>query len=47
MWYTAWIVVVYDSPSVHPTISDEEKTLIQATTLDLSKVTKVIILTKL
>ncbi|XP_073241577.1 vesicular glutamate transporter 3-like [Porites lutea] len=43
VWYTAWIVVVYDSPSVHPTISDEEKTLIQATALDLSKVDTLLI----
>ena len=38
VWYIAWLVVVYESPAVHPTISSEERNLIQATALDLSKV---------
>jgi len=38
VWYIAWLMVVYESPAVHPTISSEERNLIQATALDLSKV---------
>ena len=29
LWYLVWLAVVYESPSVHPTISEEEKTLIE------------------
>lgn len=38
VWYIVWLWLVHESPSTHPTISDEEKTLIQETALDLSKV---------
>ena len=38
VWYLIWMMTVYESPATHPTISDEEKNLIQATALDLSNV---------
>ena len=38
VWYVIWLMVVYDSPAAHPTISAEEKSLIQHTAIDLSKV---------
>ncbi|XP_067038099.1 vesicular glutamate transporter 2-like [Acropora muricata] len=38
VWYLIWMMTVYESPATHPTISDEEKSLIQATALDLSNV---------
>lgn len=41
VWYVAWVIVVYESPAMHPTISSEEKHLIQATALDISKVRRV------
>ena len=38
VWYVVWLVVVHESPALHPTISTEEQRLIQETALDLSKV---------
>ena len=38
VWYFVWLMVVYESPALHLTISDDEKSLIQETALDLSKV---------
>ena len=38
VWYIVWLMVVYESPALHPTISNEEKSLILETALDLSKV---------
>ena len=38
VWYVIWVMVVYESPAAHPTISIEEKTLIQTSALDLSNV---------
>lgn len=29
IWYTFWLLLAYDSPAVHPTISEEEKTYIE------------------
>ncbi|KAL9982328.1 hypothetical protein ACROYT_G004357 [Oculina patagonica] len=43
VWYVVWVMVVYESPALHPTISNEEKNLIQETALDLSKVDKIVI----
>ncbi|XP_007250613.2 vesicular glutamate transporter 3 [Astyanax mexicanus] len=31
IWYTFWLLLAYDSPAVHPTISDEEKIYIETT----------------
>ena len=38
VWYFVWLMVVYESPALHLTISDDEKSLIQETALDMSKV---------
>lgn len=38
MWYIAWIFFVYESPSCHPTISDEEKETLEKTTVTESEV---------
>ena len=38
MWYAVWLLVVHDSPSNHPTISDEEKTLLQEGTANIAEV---------
>lgn len=43
VWYFVWLMVVYESPALHPTISDDEKSLIQETALDLSKVENIVI----
>ena len=40
VWYVVWLMVVYESPALHPTISNEEQRLIQETALDLSKVNR-------
>ena len=40
VWYVVWLVVVHESPALHPTISTEELRLIQETALDLSKVNR-------
>ncbi|PFX21595.1 Vesicular glutamate transporter 2.1 [Stylophora pistillata] len=37
VWYIVWLMVAYESPTLHPTISDDERCLIQETALDLSK----------
>ena len=29
LWFAAWQLVVHESPTVHPTISDEEKRYIE------------------
>lgn len=29
IWYTFWLLLAYDSPAVHPTISEEERTYIE------------------
>ncbi|XP_047677995.1 vesicular glutamate transporter 3 isoform X1 [Tachysurus fulvidraco] len=29
IWYTFWLLLAYESPAVHPTISEEEKTYIE------------------
>lgn len=29
LWYGFWIYLIYDSPSTHPTISEEERTYIK------------------
>ncbi|KAF4101265.1 hypothetical protein G5714_017697 [Onychostoma macrolepis] len=30
IWYTFWLLLAYDSPAIHPTISEEERTYIEA-----------------
>lgn len=29
LWFVAWQLIVHESPSVHPTISEEEKNYIE------------------
>lgn len=29
IWYTFWLLLAYDSPAIHPTISEEERTYIE------------------
>lgn len=29
IWYIFWLLLAYESPAVHPTISEEEKTYIE------------------
>ncbi|XP_068711966.1 vesicular glutamate transporter 3-like [Montipora foliosa] len=43
VWYVLWLMVVYESPATHPTISIEEKTLIQTSALDLSNIDQLVI----
>ncbi|KAB5574820.1 hypothetical protein PHYPO_G00213520 [Pangasianodon hypophthalmus] len=31
IWYTFWLLLAYESPAVHPTISEEERTYIETT----------------
>ncbi|XP_016338634.1 vesicular glutamate transporter 3-like [Sinocyclocheilus anshuiensis] len=30
IWYSFWLLLAYDSPAIHPTISEEERTYIEA-----------------
>lgn len=31
IWYIFWLLLAYESPAVHPTISEEERTYIETT----------------
>lgn len=44
VWFVAWIFLVHDSPTVHPTIAEDEKKYILAST-GIKKPKKVIFLT--
>ena len=38
LWYVAWIVFVFESPSVHPTITEEEKIYIELSAVNTAEV---------
>ncbi|XP_068746722.1 vesicular glutamate transporter 1-like [Montipora capricornis] len=40
IWYVAWFVFVFESPSVHPTITEEEKKYIELSAVNTAEVAK-------
>ena len=38
LWYAAWIFMAYDSPSVHPTITDDERVYIEQSAVHVNEV---------
>ena len=43
MWYGLWLLVVHDSPSTHPTITKEERNLLEEGSADIVKVAQEIV----
>ena len=39
LWYVAWYVFAFDSPSVHPTITTEERAYIELSAVNTEEVT--------
>ena len=39
LWYVAWYVFAFDSPSVHPTITAEERAYIELSAVNTEEVT--------
>ena len=39
LWYVAWFVLAFDSPSVHPTITEEERAYIELSAVNTEEVT--------
>ncbi|KAJ7378838.1 hypothetical protein OS493_020437 [Desmophyllum pertusum] len=40
LWYVAWFVLAFESPSVHPTITEDERSYIELTAINMDEVTK-------
>ena len=38
MWYVAWFVLAFESPSVHPTITYDERSYIELTAVNMEEV---------
>ena len=38
LWYVAWFVLAFESPSVHPTISEEERAYIELSAVNTDEV---------
>lgn len=38
MWYVAWFVFAFESPSVHPTITYDERSYIELTAVNMEEV---------
>ena len=38
LWYVAWFVLAFDSPSVHPTITEEERAYIELSAVNTEEV---------
>lgn len=38
LWYVAWYILAFESPSVHPTISKDEKAYIELSAINMEEV---------
>ncbi len=38
LWYVAWYVLAFESPSVHPTITEDERSYIELTAVNMDEV---------
>lgn len=38
MWYVAWYVLAFESPSVHPTITEYERSYIELSAVNMDEV---------
>ena len=38
LWYVAWFVLAFESPSVHPTITEDERAYIELSAVNVDEV---------
>ena len=38
LWYVAWYVLAFESPSVHPTITEHERSYIELSAINMDEV---------
>ena len=38
LWYVAWFLLAFESPSVHPTITEDERAYIELSAVNVDKV---------
>ena len=41
LWYVAWYVLAFESPSVHPTITKDERSYIELTAINMDEVSTI------